>query len=152
MQNQYLIGREAPQVPPYDAAQVGQGLGEALAHFLFPLLVELDVLLDKRPVRTFLATIQVIITFRDRANGLLLSELGGYLETPDKAPAGTKRLSNLLHSPKWVASLIAGFLWQRARKPLEVWIQAGQEALAIWDESVWEKPESQQLEGLCAVR
>ena len=22
----------------------------------------------------------------------------------------------------------------------------------IWDESVWEKPESQQLEGLCAVR
>jgi len=74
---------------------MAQGLAEALARFLFPLLVELDTLLDKRLVRTFLTTIQVIITFRDRANGLLLSELGGYLETPDKAPAGTKRRSRL---------------------------------------------------------
>ena len=88
MPNQYLIPREAPQVPPYEAGQIGQGLGEALGRFLFPLLVELDNLLDKRLVRTFLATIQVIITYRDRANGLLLSELGGYLETPAKAPAG----------------------------------------------------------------
>src|SRR5439155_16588608 len=88
---------------------IGPGLGEALARFLFPLLVELDTLLDKRLVRTFLATIQVIITFRDRANGLLLSELGGYLERPDKAPAGTKRLSNLLHSCKWTAKLLACF-------------------------------------------
>ena len=95
MQSQYLIRREVPQVPPYEAGPMAQGLGEALARFLFPLLVELDTLLDKRLVRTFLATIQVIITFRDRANGLLLSELGGYLETPDKAPAGTKRPSRL---------------------------------------------------------
>jgi hypothetical protein len=131
---------------------MAQGLGEALARFLFPLLVELETLLDKRLVRTFLATIQVIITFRDRANGLLLSELGGYLETADKAPAGTKRLSNLLHSCKWTAWIIAGFLWQRASQQLEEWTQAGEEGLAIWDESVWEKPESQQLEGLCAVR
>jgi len=143
--------REVAQVPPYDAAQMGQGLGEQLAHFLYPLLVQLDVILDKRLVRTFLATIQVIITFRDRANGLLLSELGGYLETPDKAPAGTKRLSNLLHSSKWAAWLIARFLWQRASQQLDGWRQAGEEGLAIWDESVWEKPESQQLEGLCAV-
>ena len=91
MYAQYLIQPEAPQVPPYDAEQMAQGLAEALARFLLPLLVELDTLLDKRLVRTFLATIQVIITFRDRANGLLLSELGGYVETPDKAPAGTKR-------------------------------------------------------------
>jgi hypothetical protein len=152
MQNQYLIRREASQVPPYEAPAMAQGLGEALARFLFPLLVELDKLLDKRLVRTFLATIQVIITFRDRANGLLLSELGAYLETPEKAPAGTKRLSNLLHSCKWTAWLIARFLWQRASQQLEEWTQAGEEGLVIWDESVWEKPESQQLEGLCAVR
>jgi hypothetical protein len=152
MPNQYLIPREAPQVPPYEAGQIGQGLGEALGRFLFPLLVELDNLLDKRLVRTFLATIQVIITYRDRANGLLLSELGGYLETPDKAPAGTKRLSNLLHSSKWTAWLIARFLWRRASQQLEEWTQAAEDGLVIWDESVWEKPESQQLEGLCAVR
>ena len=95
MQKQYLTCRETPPVPPYDAAQMAQGLGVQLASFLFPLLVQLDAVLDKRLVRTFLATIQVIITFRDRANGLLLSELGGYLETPDKAPAGTKRRSRL---------------------------------------------------------
>ncbi len=109
MYKQYLTCREAPPVPPYDAAQMAQGLGAQLGSFLFPLLVQLDGVLDKRLVRTFLATIEVIITFRDRANGLLLSELGGYLETPDKAPAGTKRLSNLLHSSKWAAWLIARF-------------------------------------------
>ena len=152
MQNQYLIRREASQVPPYEATAMAQGLGEALAHFLFPLLVQLDERLDKRLVRTFLASIQVILTFRDRANGLLLSELGGYLETPDKAPAGTKRRSLLLHSSKWAAWLIARFLWQRASQQLDSWRQTGEEGLAIWDESVWEKPESQQLEGLCALR
>jgi len=131
---------------------MAQGMGAQLAHFLLPLLVQLDGLLDKRLVRTFLQTIEVIITRRSRAHDLLLSELGAYLETPDKAPAGTKRLSNLLHSTKWGAWLIAQFLWQRATQQLEQWRQAGEEGLVIWDESVWEKPESSQLEGLCAVR
>jgi hypothetical protein len=45
-----------------------------LAQFLFPLLIELDHLLDKRLVRPFTQIIAVILTFRDRANGLLLSE------------------------------------------------------------------------------
>src|SRR5436305_9794793 len=96
MPHQHLIRSEAPQVAPYDAAQMAQGLGGQLAHFLFPLLVQLDVQLDKRLVRTFLQTIEVIITICSRANGLLLSELGGYLYTPDKDPAGTNRLSIIL--------------------------------------------------------
>lgn len=50
---------------------MAQGLGAQLGSFLFPLLVQLDAVLDKRLVRTFLATIEVIITFRDRANDLL---------------------------------------------------------------------------------
>lgn len=62
-------------------------------------------MLNKLLVRTFLATIEVMITFGDRAS-----------------------------------------------QQLEQWRQAGEEGLVIWDESVWEKPESQQLEGLCAVR
>ena len=118
MQKQYLTCREARPVPPYDASQMAQGVGVQLASFLFPLLVQLDAVLDKRLVRTFLATIQVIITFRDRANGLLLSELGGYLETPEKAPVGTKRLSNLLHSCKWTARLIARSLRCRSTSPI----------------------------------
>jgi len=152
MQEKYLICQEAPQVPPYDAGQMAQGLGAQLASFLFPLLVSLDAVLDKRLVRTFLQTIEVIISFRDRANGLVLSELGGYLETPDKAPAGTKRLSNLVRSCKWTAAIIEHFLWQRATQRLEQLQQAGEDGLAIWDESVLEKPESQKLEGLGPVR
>jgi hypothetical protein len=43
---------------------------------LFPLLVALDEVLDKRLVRTFLATVQLIITFGDRVHGLLRSRKG----------------------------------------------------------------------------
>src|SRR5438128_10707759 len=76
MQDQYLIPKPEPQIPQWEATEVAQGLGEQLAQFLYPLLVLLDKTLDKRLVRTFLQMVQVIITFRDRANGLLLSELG----------------------------------------------------------------------------
>jgi hypothetical protein len=68
--------------------------------------------------------------------------MGGYLETPDKAPAGSKRLSRLLHCAKWSADLIRHSLWQRASQQPSVWNDAGLDALALWDESVWEKPES----------
>src|SRR5258708_33816224 len=105
MQTQYLIRQEAPQVPPYDAASMAQGLSAQLAHLLFPRLVELDRRLDKRLVRTFLPSVAVILTFRDRANGLLLSELGGYLLSPDQAPPGTNPPTNLLHSPGGGATL-----------------------------------------------
>jgi hypothetical protein len=152
MQPQYLISPEAPQVPPYAAEQMAQGLAEQLALFLFPLLVTLDQLLDKRLVRTFLHTIQVIIAYRDRVGGLLLSELGGYLLSPDKAPAGTKRLSNLLHSSKWTAKVVEDDLWQQADQQVQTWQKQGEDALVIWDSSAWEKPESLASEDLCAVR
>jgi hypothetical protein len=56
---------------------MAQGLAGDLALFVFPLGVTLDRLLDKRLVRTFLHTLQVILAYRDRVGGLLLSELGG---------------------------------------------------------------------------
>ncbi|GAC1400263.1 MAG: hypothetical protein NVSMB49_12100 [Ktedonobacteraceae bacterium] len=148
----YLVHHVPPQVPPYEAAGMSQGLTTQVAQFLFPLLVELDALVDKRLVRTFVQMITVILTFRDRANGLLLSELGGYLLSPEHAPAGTKRLSNLLHSDKWRASLIARFLWHRATEQVNEWQQAGHDGLVLWDESCWEKPESMQLEDLGPTR
>ena len=91
-----------------------QALREALARFVGPLLVELDEQIDKRLVRTFLKALEAIISFRHSSYGLLLSELGGYILSPAQAPAGTKRLSNLLRSPKWTAGLISRYLWQRA--------------------------------------
>jgi hypothetical protein len=128
MSSQYLTRREEPQVPPYPAAEMAQGLYTGLARFLAPLLIELDARIDKRLVRTFLQTVTVILTFRDRVNGLLLSEMGGYLDTPDKAPAGTKRLSRLLHCAKWSAELIRFYLWRRATQRLSSWKKAGLDA------------------------
>lgn len=55
MSKQYLIRQDKPQVPPYDAAQVAQGLTEQLAQFLWPFLVSLDAVLDKREVAHFCA-------------------------------------------------------------------------------------------------
>ncbi len=49
--DKYLIGEEAPQVPPYDAAGVSRELTTQVAQFLFPLLVKLNALMDKRLVR-----------------------------------------------------------------------------------------------------
>lgn len=64
-------------------------------------------------------TVDAILCFRNRPNGLLLSELGGYLLDPEHATAGTKRLSNLLRSSKWSSSLSEDFLWQRATAQLD---------------------------------
>lgn len=128
MSTQYLPCLEEPPVPPYHAEELAQGLYAALAGFLAPLLMELDELMDKRLVCTFVQTVRVILPFRDRVNGLLLSEMGGYVDTPDKAPVSTKRLSRLLHCAKWSAELIQQFLWQRAARRLKAWKDAGLEA------------------------
>jgi hypothetical protein len=127
-------------------------LGTQLQHFVSPLLMQLDTLIDKRLVRTLLATLQVIIQFRNRSHGLLLSELGGYLLSADQAPAGTKRLSNLLRCTKWQYSLIERFLWSRAQQRVAALQEQQEDVLALWDESVLEKSESIEVEGLCAVR
>lgn len=129
-----------------------QYLADRLAAFVEPLLIELDEQIDKRLVRTFYKTLQVIVSFRNQTHGLLLSELGGYILTPDRAPAGTKRISNLLRSAKWTHELIERFLWGLAQQQLAALEEAGEEALLAWDESVLEKPESIAIEGLCAVR
>ncbi len=129
-----------------------QELANGLEGFVSPLLVTLDKRLDKRLVRTFLRTLLAMLTFRHSQYGLLLSELGGYILSPDKAPAGTKRLSNLLRSASWSSWIIGRFLWQGASEFIASQIGQGQTALVLWDESVIEKPESIAVEGLCAVR
>ncbi|HEX5913761.1 MAG TPA: transposase, partial [Rubrobacter sp.] len=97
------------------------------------------------------ATVEVLLRNRHRGCGLLLSELGAFLLSPEKAAAGTKRLSNLLRSERWSADLLSDYLWEHAQQKLLDWISRQREPLAIWDESVWEKPESIALEGLGSV-
>jgi hypothetical protein len=124
---------------------------ERLKGFLAPLLARLDEQLDSRLVRTLGATVEVLLQNRHRSSGLLLSELGAFLLSPEKAAAGTKRLSNLLHSKRWSADVLSAYLWEHAQQQLFDWISRQRNPLAIWDESVWEKPESIALEGLGSV-
>jgi len=131
---------------------LSQELGKQLATFVGPLLLLLDEKLDKRLVRTFVRTLQAIVELRHNRYGLLLSELGGYILKPAQAPAGTKRLSNLLRSANWQHGLISRFLWQRANEYVQQLVQHSKTALVIWDESVIEKAESIALEGLGPVR
>ena len=132
--------------------QASRAVLERLKEYVGPLVAELDEQVDKRLVRTFVKTLQAIVTFRHSSQGLLLSELGGYITSPDQAPAGTKRLSNLLRSPKWSAESIGQFLWERGKTRLRPLSEAGEDGLLIWDDSILEKAESIALEGLCAVR
>src|SRR3954454_3941366 len=132
--------------------RVAQRLSHQLATFLAPLLRTLDQRLDRRLVSTFLAALIAIVQWRNRAHGLLLSELGAYLLTPEQAPAGTKRLSNLLRSERWSAKLLANWLWQQADARFQALRASGEEPLLVWDGSVLEKPETLTNDDLCAVR
>src|SRR5438045_3240939 len=104
-------------------ASISPSLSETLrTHlqaFMAPLVKELDFFIDRRLVHTLVATVEAILVFRNRAQGLLLSELGGYLLSPEHAPAGTKRLSNLLRCDKWSHKRIGRFLWERACERLK---------------------------------
>ena len=78
--------------------QQSQGMAKQLLVFLGPLEQWLDDQIDRRLVRTFFLALQAIVRFRHSRSGLLLSELGAHVLSPSQAPAGTKRLSNLLRS------------------------------------------------------
>src|SRR3954468_4324919 len=118
--------------------------------FVHPLLVQLDEHLDRRLVRTLAHSLVALVEHRNRPLALLLSELGAVLAGPTHAPAGTKRLANLLHSPRWQAAVVANALLAHGRDAAAAAADAVPEAraLCILDGSVVEKPESTQAEGL----
>lgn len=131
---------------------LGEPLAKCWQSLIHPLLHRMDKHLDSRLVRTLERTVLSILRHRNRATGLLLSELGAFLCGPAHAPAGTKRLSNLLRSEKWKAKEIDDHLWSQAVHCWEDLVFQDEEALMVWDDSVIEKPESLESEGLCPVR
>jgi hypothetical protein len=86
---------------------VARELQRELAAFLAPRLQWLDARLDRRLVQTCVSGIVALLEWRNRAHGLLLSELGAYVLDPAHAPAGTQRLSHLLRAPHWAASAVS---------------------------------------------
>jgi hypothetical protein len=127
-------------------------LADLCYRFGRPLLEKLYTKLDRRLVQTLLHLMIVIVIHRHRNHGLLLSELGGYLLDGAHAPAGTKRIHNMLCQPKWEAKAIHDFLWEQADQAVEQRLSPEDDVYVIWDESVIEKSESLQSERLCAVR
>ena len=123
----------------------GQEVADLLQSFIGPLA-------DRHLVRTFFLALAAIVRLRHSRSGPLLSELGAHILSPAQATAGTRRLSNLLRSAKWSHTLLERFLRHRAEQQLAQLEEQGELALAIWDESVLEKPESIALEGLCPIR
>jgi hypothetical protein len=140
------------QIQPKEQENASAYVQDLCYQFLLSLLVTLDAYLDRRLVETFLGLVLVILMHRHRNQGLLLSELGGHLLNPGQAPAGTKRISNLLHSPNWSSQLVEDYLWQQGDQRVVELQQQKETVLVVWDESVLEKPESLQLENLSPVR
>ena len=124
---------------------------EKVLTFITPTMQELEERIDKRFSYTFFDSIVGILSFRDRVNSLLLSELGGYINGPKHAPAGTKRISNLLRNKDWDYTIIEQTLQNKAKERLSAPSEKGKQWLMHWDDSVLEKAESWKIEGLCPV-
>lgn len=135
-----------------EAQQASEALAAQLGEFLRPLMKQLHRKIDIRLLRTLRDLLVVILIHHNRQQGLLLSELGGWLMGDDRAPAGVKRIANLLHSKRWSSQVIEDYLWQQGQARVQALQQSSAEVCAIWDESVIEKLESLASERLCAVR
>ena len=135
-----------------DSTRESEVLADLCYRSVSPLLARLYKKMDRRLVQTFLDLLLVIVMHRHRNQGLLLSELGGYLLGADRAPAGTKRIHNLLASSKWHGQIVDEYLWQQADQAVNQRLHPQDDVYAIWDESVIEKSESLKAERLCAVR
>ena len=122
---------------------------EKAERYLQPLQQQLLEELDKRLVNTFYNVFMSILLFRN--SKMALRELGGFICGHAHAPAGTKRVSNLLRCPKWEASWIDEFFFEKTKSRINQLSQVGKGALFLWDDSRIEKPESWFLEGLCSV-
>src|ERR1700680_2640387 len=149
MQSKYDTLQENEQ----DLQKASQEIAQMLETFLSPLLLVLDTLLDKRLVRTFTQCCVAILRFRNSKHGLLLSELGSYMDgysgLSGNATAGTKRIGNLIRSIKWSIIHIDRYLLEEADKEVKRLKQQGKRILCLWDGSEIEKQESSTLEGLC---
>jgi hypothetical protein len=121
------------------------------SQYLSRLEQRLDLGIDKRLVRTFYDLFVAILIFRHTTHGLLLSELGAYICGPRHAPAGTKRISNLLRSKKWTHQIVDHFLFERSAERVQQIQAQSKRPLLLWDDSRIEKPESWFIEGLCSV-
>ncbi len=111
------------QEPAISEEDESQFWAEQLARYLRPYQERLDAYVDRRVVGNLMATVGAIVQSRC---ALTTSELGSAICGPAHAEAGTQRLQYALHHQGWEAEVI--------------------------EEVLWQKPESEQLQGLGTVR
>jgi Transposase DDE domain len=131
------------------AEEESQWWAEQLETYLAPYSERLDAYLDRRVVGNLSAAVAGIVQTRGE---LTTSELGSAICGPEHAEAGTQRLQRALHHQGWEAKVIEEVLWEQAEQRRNEMESRGETPLCIWDSSVLEKPESEKLEGLGAVR
>ncbi len=61
-------------------------------------------------------------------------------------------MQRALHHEGWHSQVLEDLQWERAQQRHQQLLEQGEVPLCIWDSSVVEKPESEQLQGLSAVR
>jgi hypothetical protein len=141
MSEQYAIVPFMAQAKPrqmpkeFEPRTLAEQYGAHLLRFLYPLVQELHTTMDIRPLRTLVQTVEALVAFRDSTHGLLLTELGSYLDGLEGG-GGTKRLGTLIRHTKWKARDIDTFVWQRADAQIRQWEQHGEDGLVIWDGTV----------------
>jgi hypothetical protein len=140
---------DTPFPEPQTAEEESQWWAEQLETYLAPYRERLDAYLDRRVVGNLTAAVAGIVQTRAP---LTTSELGSTICGPAHAEAGTQRLQRALHHQGWQAEVIEALLWEEAEQRRKELASHGETALCIWDSSVLEKPESEKLEGLGAVR
>src|SRR5436309_6600871 len=143
----FQYGTEANQ--KQTAEEESQFWAQQLAPYLAPYHERLDAYLDRRVVGNLTATVAAIVQTRTEVT---TSALVSASCEPAHTEAGTQRLQRALHHQGWEAEVIEEVLWQEAEKSRQQMQQQGETPLCIWDSSVLEKPESEKLEGLGAVR
>lgn len=125
-------------------------------HQLHPCLARLDQQLDLRLVRTLWALLLTLVCW---PRSLALTDLARSLADEDvSTQAWVKRLSNLLHSSKWATYHIHQFMLARGlhfarTQQVQLAHPTGfKRLLCLWDDSVWEKPETLTQGHLDSVR
>ena len=142
---QYDISAQEKQPPEEES----QWWAQQLETYLQPYGERLDAYLDRRVVGNLTATVAAIVQTRTQ---ITTSDLGSVICGPEHADAGTQRLQRALHHRGWKSHILEEVLWERAEKRCQQMQEQGETPLCIWDSSVLEKPESEKLEGLAAVR
>ncbi|HEX6478141.1 MAG TPA: hypothetical protein VF043_04790 [Ktedonobacteraceae bacterium] len=141
MSDQYAIvpfvaqAKQRPRPKAFELRTLAEQYGTHLLRFLSPLVQQLQTTRDIRPLRTLVQTVEALVAFRDSTHGLLLTELGSYLDGLGGG-GGTKRLGTLIRHRQWQAGAIDTFVWQRADVQIRQWEQLGEDGLLIWDGTV----------------